>query len=227
MDYIWEPIIQFLQNEIDLEELSYIVQKNQTSPYLELQSDSLFEEKWINGVVNAVDVNPYVRFSEIFTSFLTADDLGYNEFNAAFSDILLHFLASIDLKMGMCKREFYIKFIIADMQACLNKEEWDVFNIVEKRVVADGILNLYETSDYMMNLLDVTQKIIPYCLVSVRDRKEIIFYMREPRKSKSERKIMALIHLFLPISYHYVIHWTKTYGTVGYDESMILGDFIL
>ena len=51
--------------------------------------------------------------------------------------------------------------------------------------------------------------------------------MREMQNETDSKKLLFLIRLFLPLSFPYTIHWGKTYGITGYNETMELGSFII
>lgn len=229
MNFIWEPLIQMMRQDMRLEKLHYYVRNNRVSPYMELQQDSLYEKELTEASAAHTDVNPYVRFSELFERFMVPDDLGYTEFSEAFGDVLLHYLADLDIKSGMCKREFYIKFILSDLEkgsACAI-EELEGLSVTEKRAIADGLATLYETADFMNCLIGVIHELLPYCQILTRDEEEIVFYMREQKNGASEQRIRLIITLFLPVWILYVIHWEKTFGLTGYDNTMRLGGFVI
>ena len=94
---IWAPYLVMLQQEGKLEKLHYRVKNNRVSPYLELQADSLYGNGTYADGDAQLDVNPYVRFFSVFDPLLTPDDLGYEEFDQALSDVLLHYLADLDI----------------------------------------------------------------------------------------------------------------------------------
>ena len=116
INHIWGPYLAMLQQEGNLADLYYKVKDNRVSPYLELQADNLYGNGH-SGKYLKLDVNPYIRFLKIFEPLLSPDDMGYEEFNQALSDILLHYLADLDLKSGMCKQDFYTSFIVKDLES--------------------------------------------------------------------------------------------------------------
>lgn len=228
MDSIWEPVVEFERLEKKRTGINFCVQKTRVSPYMELQTDSIYEEIKSDDTDCYFDVNPYKRFSEIF-DFITSDDLGYTELNEGFGDMLLQFLADIDIQSGLCKREFYIRFFIKELEQGTfgNKETIDFFSMIEKRALAKELITLYETSDYFSGLMRVVQVIFPFCEIYVRDKEEVVFFMKEKESTLQKKRLLAICELFLPITYPYVIHWQKTYGVIGHDSTMRLEDFIL
>lgn len=225
---IWGPYLAMVQQDIDTEKLHYIVKNNRVSPYLELQADDLYGDSH-GSSFQKMDVNPYIRFFSIFDSLLTPDDLGYEEFNQAISDIILHYLADMDLKTHMCKQDFYTAFIVRDLENGVfgGLDGLDVFTAVEKWEIAKSLLCFYKTGDGVYCLSLTVKKMLPICEVLIREGEEFVFHMREPWDETDNKKLLFIIRLFLPLSFSYTIHWGMTYGIVGYDETMKLGSFVL
>ena len=226
---IWGPYLALLMRDENTAKLHYIVSNHRVSPYLELQADDLYRDGSCMGAFSQLDVNPYVRFFSVFDPLLTADNLGYEEFNGALSDILLHYLADLDVRFGMCREDFYIGFLVKDMAegAFGGLEELAFFTEAEKRTAAKWLFCFYRTGDGIGSLLGAVKVLLPVCEVFVREGEEIVFYMREPQGEAAERKLMYLIRLFVPLSCDYTGHWMETYGVIGYDETMQQEGFLL
>ena len=225
---IWGPYLAVKQQERNTAELYYMVKNNRVSPYLELQADDLYGNRY-DGNFSKLDVNPYIRFFAVFDSLLTPDDLGYDEFNQALSDILLHYLADLDLKLGMCKQDFYIGFLVKDIEegAVGSQDGLKEFKGTEKREIAKWLLSFYRTGDSVFCLSKAAKKLLPSCEILVRESEEFVFHMREPWNEQTEKRLLFLIQMFLPLSASYTIHWVETYGVVGYEETMRLESFVL
>ena len=226
---IWEPYLSLLQQGGDLSRLHYTVKDNPVSPYLELQAESLHGNGNYNDGFAQLDVNPYVRFFRIFDPLLTPDDMGYEEFTKSLSDIFLHYLADLDIKMGMCRHDFYISLIAQDMErgAFGAIEDFAAFTYMEKSAAAGWLLRFYHTGDGLAALSGAVKELLPACEVCIREGEEFVFYMRQPRNAADEHKIKYLIHLFLPLACSCTVHWTQTYGVIGYRETMPLEGFVL
>lgn len=226
---IWEPYLAVLQRDEDMTNLHYEVKNSRVSPYLELQADSLYENEFYRESLVHLSVNPYIRFFAVFDSLLTPDDLGYEEFNQALSDIFLHYLADLDLKLGMCKRDFYIKFFVREMEqgAYGGVNDLEAFTGMERQVIAEWLLHFYRTGDYQECLSGAVRALMPTCEVLVREGEEFVLHMREPWSEPMEQKLKFLLRLFLPLSSDYIIHWIQTYGVTGYEETMQLESFVL
>ena len=226
---IWAPYLSVIRNGGDLPRLHYTVKHTRVSPYLEMQADSLHGNGTSEDGQARLEVNPYVRFFSIFDPLLTSEDLGYEEFEQALSDIMLHVLADLDLKMGMCRHDFYIRFFMRDMEQGVfgGANELAVFSVTEKRMAAEWLLSFYRTNDASASLLGAVHAVLPDCEIYIREGEEFVFYMRQPWEETAEKKLRYLIRLFLPLSCLCTIHWTKTYGVVGYEDTMQLEDFVL
>lgn len=229
MNYISQPMCYFLEQGWDIKKLHYQVQQNPISPYLEIQSDSLYETSWREESFYFVDVNPYVRFSKMFESLLTPDDLGYTAFTSAFSDILMHLLADLDLYTGQTRQEFFLSFLLANLEtgSMGGAEEWNYFSKEEKKKIALQLFVFYQTSDWFSCLHTLLQQLLPMCGMEVKAKEELLFYLKQDREEKIEAKLKYCIRLFLPVSFSYQIHWNYTYGVIGYGETMRLEQFIL
>lgn len=226
---IWGPYLAVRQQGGDIASLRYRVKNARVSPYMELQADSLYENGSYEEGFRHLDVNPYLRFFSIFDPFLMPEDAGYEEFYEALADILLHYLADLDLKMGMCRQDFYRNLIVQDMEAGVYGAflQLAAFTDMEKQEIAWRILCFYHTGDGPGCLQKAAASLLPECRIYIREGQEFVFYMREPYDETDERRLGYLIRLFLPLSYSWTVHWMQTYGVTGYGETMQMGDFIL
>jgi len=226
---IWAPYLTMLQQERDPSRLHYHVKNNAVSPYLELLAESLYGNGTYGDGLARLDVNPYVRFFSIFDPLLTPDNRGYEEFDEALSDIILHALADLDIKMGMCRYDFQLKLLVRDLEQGVygGLPQLAVFNGMEKRTIAEWLLRFYHTADGPDSLSGAVHALLPDCEIYIREGEEFVFYMRQPQDETDENKIRFLIRLFLPLSCSCTVHWTQTYGVLGYEETMQMEDFIL
>lgn len=226
---IWGPYLALLKRDESPVKLHYTVGSRGVSPYLELQADDLYSEGFYRDGFSHLDVNPYVRFFPIFNPLLTPDNMGYEEFNHALSDVLLHYLADLDVKLGMCKQDFYIGFLVRDMEqgAFGGLDELTFFTGSQKQVIAKWLLCFYQTGDGIGSLLGAVRALFPVCEVFIREGGEIVFHMREPQSEAAGKRLGYLVRLFLPLSCDYTVHWMETYGVIGYDETMGQEGFLL
>lgn len=234
MIYAWELILKALSQDIEEKEIRFRVTGGSIAPHLEmLLSSFIYQERFPAYLFSEteIDINPYVRFSDIFFEWLPPEKNLYPEFNKALADIVVHYLAHLDLRSGMTRREYYIKFMEKDIENGLfGDRSGKVFaslNRAQKKRVATEILNLYKTNDYMSCLRRVSDLVLPYMQILDRSGKEIIFWCRERENKETVEKIMFIIKLFLPLNIRREIHWEYTYGEIGKSKSMKLEQFVL
>lgn len=226
---IWSPYLTILQQGSSLSALHYTVKHTRVSPYLEMQTDSLHGNGTYQNGQARLEVNPYVRFFPIFDPLLTSENLGYEQFEQALSDVMLHCLADLDIKMGMSRHDFYIRLLMRDLEQGTfgGDKELAEFSIMERRMAAEWLLSFYHTADASASLAGAVHAVLPDCEIYIREGEEFVFYMRQPFAEPEEKKLRFLIWLFLPLSCSCTIHWTKTYGVIGYEDTMRMEGFVL
>ena len=232
MIYVWELILKALEQDIDEKKIRFKVFDGFTSPHLEMiLSSFVYQKKLPEFLLSEVAVNPYIRFSDIFFEWLPPEKNLYPEFNDALSDIIVHYLAHLDLRSGMTRREYYIKFIERDIENGLFGDDCgEVFAKLSragKKRVAVELLSLYQTNGYMNCLRRVSDELLPYMQILATTDDEIIFWCREAENKETLDKLMFIIELFLPMNIRREIHWKYTYGIIGKPESTRLEQFVL
>jgi len=230
MIYVWELILKALSQGIDEKNIRFRVFGGNTSPHLEMVLSSfIHQDRLPEYLLSDVAVNPYIRFSDIFYEWIPPEKNIYPEFNDALADIIVHYLARLDLKSGMTRREYQIKFIEDDIENGLfgDGEVFAALNQAEKKRIAVEILNLYKTNDYMNCLRRVSDELLPYMQILDKSGGEIIFWCREAENEKTRGKLMLIAKLFMPLNIKRVIHWEYTYGVIDKPETMKLEQFVM
>ena len=249
MNYIWYPMIEAIQADFDTTKIHYRVcdttffdtldgeavrisaNAHHISPLLEYMPLAIYDP---DGVVTLedklarVDVNPYQRFTAIFSHILKPERYDPNDLIVC--DIITHMLAHIDRICGMRKRDFRILSIIDEIErGCFGnaRDVFSLFTVKEKRALAEGLIMLYETSNNL-RCLDVLLHIIMTDFeVRLKDNEEVVFYNPYGFNEQEDKKLRFIIKLFLPVDFLFVIHWQYTYGSIDHDESMILESFVI
>ena len=241
MNYIWEQLIQTVQDGLKPSDIHFTAFRNNVSPHLEMLVDVSLLTKLNETMLLEIDVNPYMRFSKIFYA-LTKQELGdvqnekslievpeYTEFNMAIVDVIFHYLAEVDWMTGLTKQDLHIALVIRSIENGMfgDIEIVSMLNMNEKVVLANQVLALYRTADNLACMIRVISKVFSFCQVVVRDGEELILYFREPYDKEIDVKVHFITKIFLPISITFAIHWSVTYGVVGYDNTMFIEEFIL
>ena len=107
MQYIWEVVLAAEKNGIREADLQYEVPEVR-SPYLEV---SFYDLNTQTVEQTAVEVNPFYRFFDIFSEILDINQKEYEKTREIFVDTVFHYLALTDLRMGMSKKDYYLKFL--------------------------------------------------------------------------------------------------------------------
>lgn len=84
------------------------------SPYLEVSFCDLNTQTVEQTVV---EVNPFYRFFDIFSEILDINQKGYEKTREIFVDTVFHYLALTDLRMGMSKKDYYLKFLAEELES--------------------------------------------------------------------------------------------------------------
>lgn len=111
MQYIWEVVLAAEKNGIREADLRYEVAEVR-SPYLEVSFSDLNTQTVEQTVV---EVNPFYRFFDIFSEILDINQKEYEKTREIFVDTVFHYLALTDLRMGMSKKDYYLKFLAEEL----------------------------------------------------------------------------------------------------------------
>jgi len=221
MNYIWDIIIKARQLGIDETKIKFIAAKSY-SPYMELSNENInFKD-----IEQEVELNPYYRFFEIFKYFFSLDNFEDLELRETLFDIAIHFLTSIDLMSGMNKREFYSRFIIADINNGLLgneiKEGFQLFDRMDKIVIAQNIIRLYITSEGLYLLKDTVRRIFHKSTIyaNYETIDELLFYIPYERNDLNVAKFEFIKTIFLPINFRLDVYWMDHFGIICTEETM-------
>lgn len=176
MNFGWQLQIRAIEEEKNPNEIFY--KKGEPfSPYTEI----IFEDLNNKEIPKEVELNPYYRFYRIFHELLDVNLEENKELIEVLFDNVYHHLLDIDVLQGMNRREFYIKFVIINIEqgyfGRLLQENISIFSKKEKRYLANGILATYETAECIFILKKVTKEIFKnaYIFSNTDNKDEIVF----------------------------------------------------
>ncbi|AMA73485.1 MULTISPECIES: hypothetical protein [Aneurinibacillus] len=228
MNYIWDLIIKAEQSGIEKQYIRFVPAKVY-SPYMEL-SNELINTRVIE---QKVEINPYYRFYDIFRDLFDANNNDDIELRDTLFDIIIHFLADIDLIQGMNKREYYIKFVLRDIERGLLgnsvREKIRRFNREEREVLAHNILRLYETGEALYLFRDTMRKIFKSCIIyaNCEEKDELLIYIGQEENETTQAKLELIQEIFLPVRFHTEIYWKNHFGIIGVAETMRMDNIAL
>ncbi|MGM0368833.1 MAG: iron-dependent peroxidase [Bacillota bacterium] len=228
MNYIWELIIKAKNENTPIHELTFKLPAVYSS-YMELSSEMLNYD----GVKPEVEVNPYYRFFSIFKDLFDPNYIKAEELRIVLLDILLHFLAQIDLYQGMDRTEYYKLFIYREISSGSFGREVKKgirkFSKVEKNMLLDNIYKFYNTGNQIFYLKKSIQQIFKNSVVYINregareNSNEILLYIGAVPKQDNKQKLEVIETLFLPINFTTITYWQYHFGIVGLEETMNIG----
>ena len=221
MNYIWELAVGAKNKGMSDEDIFFKIGRP-FSGYMELSFTDLNEKN----IYDEIEINPYYRYYEIFKNLFHPNFLENEEVIEVMHDLLIHHLKDIDVLMGMNKREYYIKFILADINKGIYgnyiKEKIKSFDNNEKYIICGNILNLDITGEAIFLLRDTIRRIFTktYIFSNADEKDEIVFYLRTKRTKEKEEKIEVIKYLFLPFKCSVEIYWENMFGVLEVNELM-------
>lgn len=228
MNYIWDILIKAKEEDIPLKELSFKLPVVYSS-YLELSADLLnFVE-----IETEVEINPYYRFFTIFKDLFGPDYSAQQELREVLLDILLHFLAQIDLYQGMNKTEYHKLFIQQELLAgSFGKEikrNMSLLSCGEKNHLINNTYKFYQTGDQIFYFKKTVKQIFKKTIVYINGEKtrenknEILLYLGALPNEKNKKKLALIEKLFLPINFSTITYWQYHFGILELAETMKIG----
>ncbi len=228
MNYMWDLLIKTKELGISKESIKFSPAKVY-SPYMELSNENIN----FNTIEQNIEVNPNYRFYEIFKDMFNINNEEDVELRNTLFDILMHFLADIDIKQGMNKKEYYVKFLLKDIEnnmlGSAVKEKIKLFNNKEKIMLVHNILKLYKTGEALYLLKDMMRKIFKKSMVyaNCEEKDELLFFIGEEKTEEKQGKLELIKEIFLPIKFHTEVYWKIHFGVIGVEETMKIDNIML
>ena len=226
MNGIWDIVLRARKSGKRLEDLRFI-EASCPSPYMESAFDIVNTKEIVD---TDIEINLIYRFSESFSSLLNDKDFKYKKTKEIFIDVILHCVATWDLRSGYDKREYQaaiiIREILEERQFSFIGNDFSLFSDRQMKKIIFYILDLYKSKDYLFMFKKALKEVFPKSNIyeNSEAKKEILLYVGRKKNEADIKKIDILCKLFLPISYKIEIFWDKHFGVIGVDESMIIGD---
>ncbi|RNB52780.1 iron-dependent peroxidase [Brevibacillus gelatini] len=221
VNYIWDLVIKARRAGIAKEELVFKAAKVY-SPYMELSLEAINAKT----VDKTVEVNPFYRFEDIFRELFDVNYTGESELRQVLFDIVTHLLAEIDLTQGMNKREYYIRFVLRDLEAGLfgsqAAENIKLFTRDEQEIIAGNLLRLYETGEAVYLLRDTMRKIFPHSTIyaNCEEKDELLLYVGQAETDAARARLALILDIFLPVRFQTEIYWRNHFGILDVEETM-------
>jgi len=228
MRYIWELLIQAKAQGIDPQQIVYLIPK-QFSPYLEVNFENLNQAE----LPTEIEVNPYYRFNEIFKDYFHPENTEDVSIRQVLFDLILHYLADIDIYRGMTKREYQIQFVLKDIENGLfgveAKDCLTCLTFTERKLVGNYLLQLYHMQEEIYLFEEAVKQWFNHATVyaNTRESDKIFLYLAEKESVNLLKKIKLLSILFLPFKYELEIYWQYLFGIIAVDETMGIDQMVI
>ncbi|WP_427181565.1 iron-dependent peroxidase [Paenibacillus sp. TC-CSREp1] len=221
MNYIWDLIIRAKRNGMDMREVTFVPARVY-SPYMEISHTDLNA----SSVEGFIEINPYYRFFDIFRDLFDINNEEQLELRQALFDLVIHFLADMDLMQGMNKREYYIRFILKDMHSGIYgdrvRRRLALFEQEEQEVIACNMLRLYDTGEAVHLLRNTLVRMFPRSILyaNCEEKDELLLYIGQVEQAEAKEKLELILELFLPVRFDTEIYWQHHFGILDVDYTM-------
>lgn len=201
------------------------------SPYMEMALEDLNTRDLMEG--QEIEINPYYRFYPIFKDMFPMDLLGEKEIRDVLFNILIHFIGENDVKKGLCRKEYYMQFLLKDIEVGIFgwevKEGMEGLTIKERDTILLSLLVLYRSGASLELLQYVVKGMFPHSILynNQEDAKELLVYLGVKRTKKLKLRIGMVVQMFARIDYHICFYWEYHFGILGVEETMEIDGCVL
>ena len=227
MTYIWEILLQADEQNISRKNLRF-KQVDSPSPYMEVAYEEL-NRNFIDE--EPIDINAYYRFSSIFDYVLDDSMNVYPELSSTLYDIIMHYVAEINMREGLCKKEYYGLFLKNDVQT--NKfgieynEVFKTFPRKQVRFVIESMVRLYEIGPSISLVRAVLRQLYPRSIVYLDsvERRELLIYIGKSETQELKKQVHFIIDMFIPFDYIIHLFWDVHFGILDVNETLEMNEF--
>lgn len=229
MNYAWEAALAADEVGIKREDLRFVPVRN-GSPYMEVTSETINTAK-LNR--KEVEINPLYRFSDVFSGVFDANLKGMEATREVFMDVCLHYFVQLDLRQGLSKQEYALRFLLKDLLAgvCASQATrvTERFEKGKLRRLLRLILKLYHCGSSIYLFKEVMRCMYPDSLVYASNDavRQILIYVGVKETGTERERLEFLQDTFLPINYQVFLFWDRHFGIMDVDETMVLDEMVL
>ena len=222
MQYIWEVVLAAEKNGIRGADLQYEVPEVR-SPYLEV---SFYDLNTQTVEQTVVEVNPFYRFFDIFSEIL---DINQKEYEKT----IFHYLALTDLRMGMSKKDYYLKFLAEELESgqfgSKAKAAMRLFSRYEKRYLVLALMDVVASRNYLEIFKWLFQEIYINSMiyVSMDCANELYIYVGSAETQEERERVQFLLDTFLPIGMRTEVFYLEHFGILDMEETMVIDKVLL
>lgn len=228
MTYLWEVLLNADEQDFPRESIRFM-QARTPAPYMEVAYEEL-NRQYLDET--PVEINAYYRFGAVFDHLLNGLE-EYPELRDCLYDILMHYMAEINMREGLCKNEYYGLFLREDVKkGKFGRQFKKVFNTFPRnqvRFVVENMARLYSLGPSVMMFRTVMRQIYPKSIIYLDavEHRELLIYIGRKETPEFKRQVDFLLALFVPFDYIVHLFWDKHFGILSVDETLDLDEFVV
>jgi hypothetical protein len=222
---MWETLLRAGELGIAKEDIRFVPAKT-ANPYREVFFDHLNVGLTAAG---SVSTNAYYRYGAVFGPLLDERMDGDADIRETLFDILAHYLTELDLRQGLCRAEYYARFLREDIefgvfgQQNIRRFRW--FDKPRARLVMAALLRMYKVGMSMKLFVSLLRELYPRSIVylDTEKKRELLLYLGLKETPALRGQLDLLCDLFVPADYEVNLFWDTHFGLIGTDETMEIG----
>lgn len=229
MNYIWEIVLSAKKNGIEEEQLQY-QQAREYSPYMEV---SFYDLNIASVDHNRIEVNPFYRFHDIFDRLLNLNNTDYEKTKDIFLDVVLHYLAHTDLRMGLSKQEYYLRLLLKEFReegfGAGAARAIHLFTAHDRKRILLALLNVIRSGNGQAVFRELFGKIYRNSIIyGTNDRaNELLIYVGKRDTEDERERVKFLLDTFLPVGMKTDIFYMEHFGILDEEETMMSDEILL
>lgn len=228
MNYIWDVSLKAREQGIALEALRFVPAKS-ASPYIEASFENLNEDS----VEKTVEINPLYRFCGVFSQLMDINVEEYPQLREALLDVYLHYIVRMDLRQGLCKDEYYMRFLLRDILSGLYGAEHqnaaEQFTTPELKKVLMCLLCLLRIGPSVNLFRKAMRSVYPDSLVYLNNDhyRELLIYIGCNETAREREKLDFLLSVFLSVNYTTHLFWEHHFGIIDVEATMQFDEMVI
>lgn len=229
MQYLWEVALRADEDGVAREALQYVPAKVY-SPYMEVSFLDLNTKQIEERVIEA---NPLYRFADVFGEVFDINLTASRQTRELLFDVCMQFMIQLDLRQGLTKDEYYLRFILRDiLDGAYGAEAARAvgfFSARELRNVLACLLALDRCGGALALFRRAMRIVYPKSLVYLSNEifREILIYIGRKETEAEREKVAFLLEFFLSPDYTAHLFWEHHFGIIDIEETMELGEMEL
>lgn len=148
-------------------------------------------------------------------------------------DAVFHYLALTDLRMGMSRKDYYVKFLVEELESGQfgrkAKAAIQLFSSYEKKYIVLALMDVVSSRNYREIFKWLFQEIYKDSIIykSMDCANELYIYVGSAETQEERKRVQFLLDTFLPIGVRTEVFYLEHFGILEIEETMILDQVLL